>query len=456
MLMMKTRGIILLNFNITDNSYSDKVYHNLKQINDFTVFNEHNDYLYKKFHSTYSLTAASVDADKSEVELMPKFTGSFIIKCKNEYAYFTDISNEKLIRFRYDSYIRKNKRLTVLSTDNYKDFIPFGCGYTILHNVLTDEEMALALLSLDKNFDICCINSKQDISANIRDKGSFYPLNKIKEVNEYLDSCFPYIKEIATNSDGDIWMLPIYIDIPCFIYNPYVCKEYGIDISSFKNFNGLLTQLDNLNQNNTLKDSYYYNNRSLNKYFLYQYFSDFNSFNSNMFRDFAQTSKSKLNYTVTPNSGNIMLPINLSFNKIDNFLFMLIEDSSYQVNVANNETLRACALPDFTDVKANIATCCFLTVNPASKNLKEALQYISSLCKYLMSMNENIMTKDRTLYPATRLMDDLYNIYSNGNICFTYPDELYMEDFESFLKDEKDLESMISDSDRRLDTFLNE
>jgi len=53
-------------------------------------------------------------------------------------------------------------------------------------------------------------------------------------------------------------------------------------------------------------------------------------------------------------------------------------------------------------------------------------------------------------------MDDIYEIYSNGDIQFTYPDELFMDTFEKYLAGEMDLESFIREADRRLDTYLKE
>lgn len=67
-----------------------------------------------------------------------------------------------------------------------------------------------------------------------------------------------------------------------------------------------------------------------------------------------------------------------------------------------------------------------------------------------------IMAKDRSYYPETKLVDDLYKIYENGEIVFTYPKELFKDDFIKYLAGEKDIDSVIEESDRRLDIYLNE
>jgi len=46
--------------------------------------------------------------------------------------------------------------------------------------------------------------------------------------------------------------------------------------------------------------------------------------------------------------------------------------------------------------------------------------------------------------------------YSNGDIAFTMPDELYTDNFYEYLKGNMDLDDFIKESNRKLDVFLNE
>lgn len=73
---------------------------------------------------------------------------------------------------------------------------------------LSAEEFSLTVMSQDKNYDVCMINSSQDYSANIKSKGSFYPLNDVPGVAEYLDKCFPYVKEAAYTESGKYGCCP--------------------------------------------------------------------------------------------------------------------------------------------------------------------------------------------------------------------------------------------------------
>jgi hypothetical protein len=345
----------------------------------------------------------------------------------------------------------------MLNSYFYHNSIPFGCGYTIEQKYLTDEELAINILSQDRNYDICSMHSSQTFSANIRKNGSFYPLNDVKGVKEYLDSCFPYIKECATNEDGDIWMLPISVDIPFFIYNDEVCKKYGIQLSNSMKPDYFYQILNQIKQDASLKELYFYSPDRIKFNMFYQYLRQYDNFNTDIFRNMAQNIKLYDNeYKGDPgiDQGNTNLAY--SFFEEANTNIVL----SYFWNAENitsvDSTLQACNIPYLTDNKTNVATCYFLIVNPASKNLKASLQYISSLCNYLTSDNSLMIFKERSIYPDCPFMDDIYEIYSNGDIQFTYPEDIYLKDFDLYLKDEKDLESFIKDSNKKLDIFLNE
>lgn len=300
------------------------------------------------------------------------------------------------------------------------------------------------------------MNTRQDISSNIRDKGSFYPLNEVDGVKEYLEACFPYIKEAATNLDGDIWMLPIYIDIPIYLYNESICRGNNIDFSNSMNIESFLNILTRVKKDNVLKNLYFNSDFLIVNDFIYQYLRENKSFETELFIDIATLSKDKLNYMTSDDLGNTSLNVQFQTEGSTDFLFQLQDNIKNQMRYIENAQLRATSIPSITNNQKNIATCYFLAVNPKSKNIKESLKYISSLSKYLLSNNKTIMKQDRTRYPSTMVMDDIYQIYASGDIKFTYPSELFLDEFEKYLLDEIDLETVIIESNRRLDIYLKE
>lgn len=96
---------------------------------------------------------------------------------------------------------------------------PFAAGSEIQTEQVSNEGFALKVLSLDKGYDAAMISSDQSAAHDVKEKGSFYPLNDVSGVSEYLDRCFPYIKDAVTDEDGNIRMLPINVEIPLIVYN---------------------------------------------------------------------------------------------------------------------------------------------------------------------------------------------------------------------------------------------
>lgn len=173
-------------YNTESKSFSERSYQNLEQLTAFDVINENYDFVYlnSQKRDKFILTVSSPYPDGGQKELIQNFplSAMFNIACFGDFTYCTDLDYKNIIRIQNSAYIRTNKQITMYSVASYST--PFGCGYNINHEVLDDDELALALLSQDPAFDICCINSFDDISANIRDKGSFYPLNDVSGVKE--------------------------------------------------------------------------------------------------------------------------------------------------------------------------------------------------------------------------------------------------------------------------------
>lgn len=459
----ETKGYYLIVYDTENKSFSEKYYHNLKNISELNVCNEKNDFLYPNVNrSPMSLSLASISHEKGSAELLPARFIRFI-KSNKDYTFFIDGSApQKIIRIKTASYLYGNKKITMLHSIINEADTPFGCGYIIENKYLRDEELAINILSQERSYDICLMDSVQTISDNVRNKGAFYPLNDVDGVKEYLDTCFPYIKECAINEDGDIWMLPINVRIPFFVYNEELCNKYGMQLSGSMTADYFYKIIDQIKKDNSLKELYHYYPGRITYYMFYQYLRESRNFDTDIFRNLARNIKqfdNEFDGNPESNMGNGNLPFSINMENNKDVLLCFYWDARNIFEVYSSySSLRACNLPYLTDNKTNVASCYFLFVNPASKNLKEALQYISTLCHYLTSdiNNPNFIFKDRSKYPDSSFIDDLYEIYANGDIRFTYPEELFINDFEKYLKGEKDLDSFIKDSNKRLDIYLNE
>ncbi|MGN1083621.1 MAG: hypothetical protein ACI4QX_01340, partial [Lachnospiraceae bacterium] len=118
-----------------------------------------------------------------------------------------------LVQFRLEDVKKENQKIRYIST-GYESAEPYGCGYEMQRTKLAEDKFALKIMALDKDFDLCLVDTAYSFSYNLKENGVFYPLNDVPGVQEYLNACFPYVREAATDEDGNIWMLPIGVSIP--------------------------------------------------------------------------------------------------------------------------------------------------------------------------------------------------------------------------------------------------
>lgn len=450
-------GYHFTEYNTSNDSLSKKMYHDLGRLTVFDIYNKNNDIILLSTNtSVVSLATASPGKDKI-TELMPN-VGTSNIVCEGEYTYYANIRNlNKIERIRNSSFIRGEKVIKMLSAE-YSPYTPFGCGYTFEREYPDTESFALTVLSQDDSYDLSLMSSRQMISENIRNKGSFYPLNKVDGVKEYLDACFPYIKEASMTKDGYIWMVPISIDIPSLLYNENLCKEKGIDLTVPVDFEKFIDFIYTLQEDSSLEEIYNISLYMLTENVFHQYLRSYKNFDNEKFNKIAPLMKDKVNYLdgegILGNASSVWEM--LSFGNSDDFLIDLEYYHEREARFATKNDIRVSALPYITKEKTSIATCLYLCVNPYSRNLEATLQYISSLCAYIQDHNKTMLFHDRNIYPKSQAFDDLYDIYSNGEIVFTYPDELFMKDYDKYLRNEIDLDTFVREANRKLNTFIHE
>lgn len=373
----------------------------------------------------------------------------------NRYGEF---NGSRLERFHASDYIKQNSRIRFISAE-YSFDEPFGCGYVIEQKKLSAEEFSLTVMSQDKNYDICMINSSQDYSANIKSKGSFYPLNDVPGVAEYLEKCFPYIKDAAYTENGEIWMLPVVLDAGIVYYYPENCSAAGVELSDGMAYSSFIEQCMTA-YNSDCRDGFSVHCYQLTQQLLFDYMTKYDRFDTPVFRSFAEFAKDSMNISTFPE----YLPIanaaenNLIYgagNGRDYLLFGFSRESSWQKNYASSDFMRAVSAPSVEPGGKNPVTCAFITVNPASDQLDSALDYLSSLAEYLSAQENSLMLADKSTY-TDGFMTDLYGIYENGELCFNISSEIAFDDYISYCAGNITLDELVSESDRKLSAYLNE
>lgn len=436
--------------------YSQAVYNDTRYLDYFIVYNDSNDFLYIENYKTIVSTNPSDSTIKKEMIPIDSTISKYHVKATKEFTYYVDGTRSNIIRLKNEAYLRNNKNIVTLQRKQISYMAPFGLGYSFKVLEKDKDEMALSILSKDDSFDLFQLHSNDDISYHIKEKAVFYPINDVPGVKEYLDACFPYIKVAATTTDGDIWMLPIFVDIPTYIYNNNLIKENNIDFNQNMDIDTFIKTVHQVSSSPKTKDLYFNLKDDVVRNIFLEYLKEQQDFDTDTFRQLAINMKQYLNYQLDSSHGKSMLNASYTLYKERDFLYLLQRGVESQLYFKWDEILHAMSIPSINNSQTRMASCYFIAVNPASENISESLNYISSLSKYLMQTTDYIMVQDRNHYTDTQIMDELYEIYSNGEIQFTLEYEIYQEDFDSYLRNEIDLDTFISEANRKLKIYLEE
>ena len=409
-----------------------------------------------------SITIGSLKID-GVIELP---TNDFIFK-KSRYkdGIFYYINQNKITKVDISSNLDFSniKPIHIISTEYVASTSSYG--YQLDFKQLEYDEFALTVLSLDKSYDISYTYSNQDFAANLRDKGSFYPLNDIEGVKEYIDACFPALREIAINDNGEIWMIPIYMQVPCVVFDKDLCRDLNINLSSNLLFKDFVSIIKTLYSDDEYKAVYHVNSQYITKIAIEQYLSENKSFNTTEFTELAQIIKDEVfrNEKAFDMSDEIRTAWmsedrkNVAFETVNH----LSEISLYEKIGRNFDII---PLPKINGNVNYYAVCLFATVNPNSLNLSTTLAYISKLVKEMnltdydpnryYAGSYNIKTAE--IYSYNDFYRNLGDIMNNSKINFSMSNELFLKDFYRYLEDKITLEDFISEADRKLHAYLNE
>lgn len=353
--------------------------------------------------------------------------------------------------------LQDNKVIQMLLHEDMMDE-PYGCGYLMEETVLESEQYALKVLAQDSDFDVYVLSSRNPESYNLKKNGAYYPLNEIEGVQEYLDACFPYVKELATNEDGDIWMLPVALAVPGIVYNKELFAEKGVDFREM-DMAEMLAFTEEVNLENT-------QNAEISLYVIAEemfaeYLAHYDSFDTELFRSYATLLHDIQGRTKNnPWRMRLSLKTELENGNTPDFYYAYNVYQEWMFNYAkylgDSDTYGMCGLPNMEEGEQNYGTLTFLMVNPQSETLEDTLHYISSFAKYMLSKKDSFMLADRSTYSDTPFMQECYDLFANGAVYFKMDEEVYIDLFDRYVIGEMELEDMIVEIERRRLMYLKE
>ena len=407
------------------------------------------------FEQNERLIYGAMDGSAAEAEVLNEDIRTTRIIYNGGFVFLKNYQ-EDIKRFYVKGELKDNKTIQFLSSAWISEFdMPYGCGYQMEQMVVDAESFALKVLAQDRDFDVYLLSSREDTSYNLKKNGAFYPLNEVEGVQEYLDACFPYVKEAAINEDGEIWMVPVALAIPGLVYNKEYCAEQGIDFTQMDlaEFIDFTEQVQEEYSNQTS-----ISHMALREQIFGQYLQRYDSFDTKLLRDYAEQFKKGKSWVF-----NVMrfdLEPKLQNRTISDFYYEYIiyqmDLQMYKEALGDWDAAGMAEVPKMEEGMANPGILTFLMVNPQSENLEEALQYISDFSKYMLKQKDSFMLADETTYTDTPFIKDCYNVYANGAIQFEMDFSIYVDQLYAYANGEMTLEDMVAEMERRRKVYVGE
>lgn len=397
------------------------------------------------------------DMDGMEAQLFPEqILLKFPAVYKKGFVFFMDINEPGQVkRFCMEGLVKDNKEIRLLLYDE-NDELPFGCGYRMQKQVLSQDEYALKVLAQDKDFDLYLLDSNRAGAYNLKKNGAFFPLNEVEGVQEYIDACFPYVKDLAINEDGDIWMVPVTISMPGLMYHKEFCREQGIDFDQM-DFLSLLSLLDEVESEQPQLTEV--SMPMLIRELFRKYQSPNDNYDTELFRTTAKKFQELYQHYGWLKYGSSVLEMFVEDPK-SKFYFKLSDKISnfsyYKQYFGNSDVIGVCRVPELSKGIGSVGAITFLAVNPRSENLKETLSYLSAYSKYMMTRQNSFLLRDESTYDDTPYAKEWYQLYADGSIEFAVEFDIYWNPFMDYLMENGDIDAMITEIQRRKKQYLGE
>lgn len=409
----------------------------------FAMWNEDQSIVYVSAEDRQLTVADLVDLSK-ETKLYPQGVMGYDMACTNGKVLFP-INPTQLILLDILGVKKENREINLIASKDYSFSLPYNCGYQMVQRDVSPDKLALKILAQDKDYDLCLIRSTFPNSKQLKESGCYASLNSVRGIQEYLDLCFPYVKEAATTEDGEIWMLPIKVDIPFLVYDSEDNEVQGLfrDSMTYEEFSNALTQLSESQLGKTVCDS-------VGKNLLTAYWMKYRKTDTEEFRSIMKLlmSQEKLWKYQSWVPGFQYRRGMYVLGEEDVSDFYLEHKDRY------GENGMVISFPKLDYDAPNYGSCDFFVLNPNTDNYEATIAYLEDYIAY--AVNEKTKSLIFTnAFGSSIYENSLYHLYENGAIVFEnmwYVTEGYTE----VLEGTKDLEEYIRETDAKLRIYFQE
>ncbi|MDE6874979.1 MAG: hypothetical protein K2P87_11040 [Lachnospiraceae bacterium] len=108
------------------------------------------------------------------------------------------------------------------------------------------EAVITELMAGNPDVDIYVFPHSWAVTQRIKELGLYVPLNGSEIISGHIGKCFDYIRDAATNDNGELWMLPLYEYSSATWYIPENMEKFGITTEELGTVDAYLAVLKRL------------------------------------------------------------------------------------------------------------------------------------------------------------------------------------------------------------------
>ncbi len=388
--------------------------------------------------------------------------------------FVSDTTLGNIYSFEPLAYVEDNTPLKgyVLDLAN----VPDWSGYNIDLEELSWDALALKVLAGDSDYDFVVLNTNMPEALAIRDAMAYYPIPE-NRIARYLEECYPFIREAATHR-GDIWMLPVNLYAAGVVYREDNLAEYGIcmeDIQTYEDLCAAARALYDAGQCDRFGVGYP-NSALLKEYIRLNRKDGTVDFDTEEFRRLLDFVKGE--YGARAEFRNSGIQINyMDYREFYDMDVDLLEQQDLiweaflktvcfeQVTGYNwdyekyegKEGFHVCGVPTLSGEEGTYPVLAdIIIINPNAPNLEAVLDFVEDMSNNYIGVPGRHLSAEESIYGKDAFSRDVYALYSNGEIDFELPDELFTSYYSYIAGEITDKEKVIAELNRTVNMYFGE
>ena len=359
--------------------------------------------------------------------------------------------NNSLVVVNLGEIEKKNKSIRFLTTEGQMGNKPFSCGYSVQYMEVPQDKLALKILAMDRDFDLCYVSGNNPMSRVMKENAVFYPLNEVAGIEDFFNECYAYVQEAATTEDGSIWMLPVRMDLPVIVGDTSASGAVSWPEDADLTFSEYFALLDPLTTEQLAKAEKSY----VQKNFLQTYTVKNRSVNTEVFREIMRLFRAKQDVWERCKTDGSYLP---SYEKDSYILSDVLHytESFIRSNLKGyGPDARVYTYPKAEKTERNAGTCDYFVVNPNSEHLEDVIAFLESYILYFRNSKETPFFFHTLDTQGNAVLEQVRSIYENGELIFGVDPELY-EGYSDVINGSMDMEEYIARTDAKLKIYFEE